>query len=115
MMRLIKGKIKKDYHNKEDKMPLDSKTQARIQIGKGNDNQGTFYLVPNKQNGIVCRSLEMAKRIRSVLETFQDIDEGIQRFNYLAFHECPEPELLPNNIDNYQWALNKMEKERGLK
>ena len=83
---------------------------TKIQIGQGIDNQGTFYIVPNQMNGIVCRNLETAKRIQAVLEKFQNINEGIDTFNYLAFHECPEPELLPNGQDNYDWALEQIKK-----
>lgn len=82
-----------------------------VQIGQGNDNQGTFYIVPNSMNGIVCRSLEMARQIKAILEKFEDVNEGIQRFNYLAFHICPEPEFLPDGMDNYEWAIKQMEKE----
>ena len=82
----------------------------KIQIGQGNDNWGTFYIVPNQMNGIICRNLEIAKKIKDILEKFEDIDEGIERFNYLAFHECPEPEEL-RDMDNYEWAIREMEKE----
>ena len=87
---------------------------SKIQIGQGINNQGTFYIVPNQMNGIVCRNFKIAKRVQTVLGKFQNINEGIATFNYLAFHECPEPELLPNGQDNYDWALKKME-EGGVK
>jgi len=71
-------------------------------IGQGIDNQGVFYLVPNQMNGIVCRTQEMAKKLAAILGDCEDVNAGIEKFNRLAFYECPESE------DCFSWAIERM-------
>jgi len=61
--------------------------------------------VPNQLNGIICRNFETAKKIQNILEKFKNINDGINLFNYFAFHKCPE-----ETKDCYKYAIQQIEK-----